>query len=392
MRYIFFAVALIVTTLSLWNTIQYKKYPNTHALITAHPTHAPNYASIQANQMTGREFAELTQKILPRDPPQMDPSACLHILRVHGINADFPDHKLNSGKSILKLLTDEETGKIAWGQPAMLHVRSGVRYPSKPTYWPNKSFPFETHRDQCLAGFAELGLPLAFPIRVDGCDFTIADVLNDSIVSFQITQDELAWTAIAYSLYLPPNPKWTNRFGKEFTFDILCESLLKTNLAKCSCGGLHIASALAILYQANEEHGILTTENAKSLRDHLSSLVVRAISSQDANGSWGLNWYLNSNHEKPPTSMQAATYSTSLDRILATGHITEWLLLLPADLRPKTHVFQRAAEWLTRELRSLSVTDNKTLCPASHAISSLRKITSIRNDEPYKPSHKISSR
>src|SRR5207302_3298465 len=97
----------------------------------------------------------------------------------------------------------------------------------------------ELHRDQTLAAFAELGLPLSFTLQGDGGTGTLRDVLDDSLANFHLGQKELAWTALAYALYLPPVKSWINRYGERFGFDQLVSEMLDRPLDAESCGGTH---------------------------------------------------------------------------------------------------------------------------------------------------------
>lgn len=95
----------------------------------------------------------------------------------------------------------------------------------------------EKHRDQLLASVAEVGLPLSLPVQIDGETFALRELLRDSIANFHLQQEEIPWTAIAYTLYLPPQRAWVNKLGERTTFDELAEAVIAVPPHKSSCGG-----------------------------------------------------------------------------------------------------------------------------------------------------------
>ena len=68
-------------------------------------------------------------------------------------------------------------------------------------------------------------------------------------------------------------------------------------------------------------------------------------------------------------------------RFLATGHLLEWLELLPAELQPDAAVYRRAARWLCVLLGEKPTV--KTLldfCPYVHAACAVRRLVGQGDD------------
>ncbi len=169
----------------------------------------------------------------PKGPYRV--SQFLHILRAYGTDGQLTG-KPSSSQEVLDALLNDNLGKRYFGETPLVQTRNGVRY-SRVLGGNRES---EKHRDQVLATLAELGGPLSRPLQIGKIETNVRAVLDDSIANFYIEQRELAWTAIAYSLYLPPSREWSNRYGERTTFNELAEKLLSSPLEKNSCGGLHM--------------------------------------------------------------------------------------------------------------------------------------------------------
>ena len=181
-------------------------------------------ARLELIEVTARDIQWLDRQI--QLPTRMKPNSSylLHLLRVHGKSGRVEGGEPSSGEAILKLFTDERAGASYFGQSPLVRTASGVRFPTqeKP---PIDDRSLEQHRDQTLAAFGELGLPLSHPLNLGDRPASLRDVLRDSIANFHPRQEEIAWTAMAYALYLPPIRAWVNRYGERFTFDDLADEL-----------------------------------------------------------------------------------------------------------------------------------------------------------------------
>jgi hypothetical protein len=59
--------------------------------------------------------------------------------------------------------------------------------------------------------------------------------------------------------------------------------------------------------------------------------------------------------------------------MLITGHLAEWMLYLPKELRAPDAVLERAATWLRKHLDEMSSEQKlKEFCPTTHAAFVLR--------------------
>ncbi len=305
----------------------------------------------------------------PKGPYEI--SQFVHVLRAHGLEGKLEGDP-DSCRTALNALLDDALGKRYFGAPPMVATRHGLRYSRVIGDEDVKEY----HRDQLLAGLAELGVPLSHPLRIGESDFSVRAILDDSISNFYAQQRDLEWTAIAYVLYLPPRRQWANRFGERTTFDGLAELLLSTPPQSGSCGGLHIVYALSLFVRANQQIPILSKSMSARLSRHLRETVEGALETQQADGSWRVDWNLVD--ETRPVGNYPYPPDSALGRLLATGHMAEWFLYLPAELRDTERVrgaLRLAGLWLLARCKTATPQDVwRATCPYTHAACVLKQI------------------
>jgi hypothetical protein len=278
------------------------------------------------------------------------------------------DPHFASGQEVVAVLTDQKLSETFFGEPIFVQTRSGIRYRDSAF---QRLVNGENHRDICLATFAELGLPLSTPMTAVNGSFTLRDLLRDSVENFDISQQELAWTAITYGLYLGPPMRWTNRYGESFTFDDLANALMRTPLHTVSCGGAHLLYAMTILRRIDSSSPCLSQSVREVLTQYLQQQAMVAIKSQSKEGYWALDWYAKEDSQAPRISLS----DTAETRLLATGHLLEWLELLPVELQPSPDVYRRAARWLGMALKiGFQGKSSDSFCPPVHAACAVRAL------------------
>ncbi len=292
-------------------------------------------------------------------------SGLCHLLLFYGLGpTDLP--MFPSGTMALKALTDEPTSIQTFGKSPFVRTRNGLRYfvIDDPL---GRAEIGETHRDQVLATFAALDLPLNTPIHLKDGTFSISDLLAESVANFNFDQTEPAWTVIAYAKYLPPKKEWVNRFGERASFSQLANHLLAVDMSRQSCAGTHIFEAVARIYQADRTMPILDEKTQKQVYHYLQTKTDQIVRRQEPGGAWNWNW-CDAIDRKVPTTFP--------DYILVTGHILEALNALDSSLRPSESTFARAAGWLSHSLVSQEIHAAEAgswICPFTHAARSLQR-------------------
>lgn len=319
-----------------------------------------------------KELALCFGRISPPSQPHTT-SFYLHILRLHGVNATLPHATFDSSHSLLRILTEDGAGRQYLGAPVPRQTRHGVALVGNAESAAAFERTSESHRDQILAAFGELGIPLSQPLTIGEETFTLADVLSDSIANFHLGQQELQWTALAYAVYLSPTREWTNKFGDTTTFDMLVARLIESPLWESSCAGTHLVSTLTTIYRVDTENTpILAPPTRETLRERLEQFAKCACETQKTDGSWDLEWYRGALRD---SKRILPTDSTLADRLLVTGHLAEWLLYLPEDFGVPDHVIKNAALWLLPVLTAQSVRQTaESICPSTHAACVLKAV------------------
>jgi type II secretory pathway pseudopilin PulG len=294
-------------------------------------------------------------------------SGFCHALLFYGLGpTDIPGFP--SGESVLNALTDEQTATRVFGRSPFIRTRNGLRYllSRDPVFNTDVG---EAHRDQCLATFAALNLPLATPIRLEEGLYSISNLLSESLANFSFDQAEPAWTAMAFAKYLPPKTEWSDRFGERTSFSELVQKLMAVPPSSQSCAGTHIFQALVQLDRADQHCSILVPEVRRQLDSYLNSTIQQVVSHQLEDGSWGMQWC------DAISSSNTGRMTVFESRLLVTGHLLEPLNALSPGRRPPGAVYDRAAAWLTQALNSREYArDDTMLCPFTHAARTTREI------------------
>jgi hypothetical protein len=311
-----------------------------------------------------------------QEPPAgpVNVSYCCHLLRLYGLES-FRHPRFASGRDVVGVLTDQKVSESILGEPIFFQTRSGIRYRDPGI---QKIATGENHRDICLATFAELGLPLSTPMTAVEGSFTLRELLRDSVASFDLKQEELGWTAVAYALYLTPQGRWRNRDGESFTFDDLANALMQARLGQASCGGAHLLYAMTVLWRADASEACLSASVREALTQHLRQQTTAAMRALANEGYWTPNWHV---RLKPGSATRLARDNDDM-RFTVTGHLLEWLEMVPVELQPPPDVYRRVARWLCATLGgSVSgKTRSDFYCPFVHAVCGVRRLVGELGD------------
>ena len=293
-------------------------------------------------------------------------SGLCHVLDFYGLGkTDLP--LFPSGEAALKALTDEKTAIRFFGKSALTETWHGVRYALYDEYSTGVDLG-EAHQDQCLSIFASLDLPLSTPVHLKGGSFSLKNVLAESMYSFDLSQREITWSAMAFAKYVPPKSSWTNLSDKEITFSKIVDALLKIDLNNQKCGGTHVLEALILIEKADRKLPILDDATRSRLNAWLKTTIEQLVKSQHEDGSWSKAWCAGLRDESEPMSPFQMSF-------LVTGHLVEILNKLDPPLRPKQEVLIKAAHWISNSIDSPEIQANGFwLCPFTHATHGARQI------------------
>lgn len=183
----------------------------------------------------------------------------------------------------------------------------------------------EAHWGQALNVLGELGLAGAYRLETRDGPATIADAVGDLVANFSF-DGELEWAVSALAIYLPPDGRWTNKFGVSYSFDDAVVELTRRPLGwGSSCSGTHVLYALALIIQADDESGVLSHAARQAAISFLAAARHGLRLTQRADGSWTPEWAGNST--VAPIAMNA------LDAVWVTGHQLDWMALVRPEMR-----------------------------------------------------------
>jgi len=277
-----------------------------------------------------------------------------HNLRSWTPQAKFVGDEFMSGEDMLRLLTDHRRFVEVFGEevePLLVETEGGVHVRDREG---NRS---SSHHDHTLACLAEVGVPLDHPIITPTRQTTFRAILEDSLRTFSINQQEYEWSALAYVLFLPPISEWVTTEGQHVSFDFLAERIMREALPQGVCAANHRLHALVMFLRVDDrmrsegQDPILSPETRQRIIAYLQDITATLVRNQHPDGFWNRNW----NSERPASSTPTDKVGDELgDRIIATGHVMEWLALAPEEIHPPRAVLIAAGQWLVKTIDELS--------------------------------------
>jgi len=271
-----------------------------------------------------------------------------HALRFWGAGATFDRPGVFSGQQMRGLLTDHRQFVSEYGpdrKPLLIDDGRGVRVRV------NDGLASSSHVDHTMAGLAEVGTPLDFPVVTPLREATYGDIVRQALRDFSLNQDEYEWSAVTFALLVASDADWITSEGQRMSFDRIARRLMRQEMPQGVCFGNHRLHALAVLLRVDEQTPTLSPAVRQEVVDYLCGMTRRLVLSQHADGYWNGNW---PHHGAGGSGPATSQYDSQGDRILATGHALEWWALAPEEVQPPRHVVARAGQWLARTIEGLS--------------------------------------
>jgi len=305
-----------------------------------------------------------------------------HALRFWGLPAEFDDPECLSGVEMRELLLDHRAFREAWGSETKPFLVPNTGADTDLIAFRTKSGKATaSHYDHTIAGLAEVGTPLDYPVITPLGERPLRAALEYSLREFSLNQEEYEWSTLAFVHYLWRTPKWSSTEGQEITWDRLAERLMRQRLAQGVCYGNHRLHSLVMLLRVDAEHGrILSDEMRQRVITHLQDATNRLVQTQDAEGWWDGHWP-GDEWDGPQSQKVDGPFGPDADRLLATGHALEWWALAPVEVLPPDETLTRAGQWLCRSIAALNDNQLKSYYPfLTHAG---RALSLWRGQFPY---------
>ena len=338
--------------------------------------------------VTDEQLAAVLKKILPRfSQKNLRPNYVEHALRTWGGQIEFENPALISGPEMAGFLLD--TGKYiaSWGdvgQPILDPLIDGVSI----RWGPDRTA--SVHHDHLLACLTGAGVTLDTPVYTPRHVQSFRDVLNQALRDFQLDERETEWSVMAFGFWLAPEKinSWHNGDGREISFDLLAERLMRNHKKHGVCLGTHRVYSLMALLRLNETYGdsVLSQQAVEQITAYLADVRDLVIASQQADGSWPPNWTdgVDALAKADPSEKMAR-------RVIATGHHLEWLAIAPSDFHPDRDVVRKGAEWAIRnaiETPQSEIDENYTFYShVGNALALWRKTTPAEFWSKWRETH-----
>lgn len=285
------------------------------------------------------ELALVLAQIVPRFPQkQLKPNYVEHALRTWWLKAKFSDPTVMSGEQMKDYLVDHGRYLASWGEdidPLLQERSDGVA-----VRW-GKDLCASVHHDHWLACLTEAGMSLNEPVFTPNRrHHTANDVLQEAIRDFRLDEVETEWSSLAFALWMAPQKTWRNRSGRELSFDLMVDRLVRGDRKLGVCAGTHRVYSLMALIRLDDEYHILTSEGRQTAWTYLENVRDAITASQFPDGHWPSNW---------PDGADALTKPVEEElfkKVIATGHHLEWLAIAPRELHPPREHILKAARWV----------------------------------------------
>jgi|GEM_PF-560374 len=287
-----------------------------------------------------------------------------HALRFWGVEAKFTDENALSGSDLRGLLTDHRMFATAWGTKTKPFLLPDTRDESAPRLaFRTKSGPATaSHLDHTLAGLAEVGTPLDYPVRTPSGELPLRAAFDHALSRFSLNQDEYEWSTLVFLHYLPHVRNWFTSEGQLVTWDMLADRLMRQRLAQGVCHGNHRLHALALLLRVDVDKELLSADARQKVIAHLQDATKRLSATQHEEGWWDGTWP-GEEWDGPQSETSENPLGPMADRLIATGHALEWWAFAPQETLPSDEVLQKAGQWLVKSIDGLSDAETERFYP-----------------------------
>ncbi len=326
--------------------------------IIAHVTHKPYQLDVtlqsekatvveslynDAEVVTDEELAAVLKKILPRlSRDHLRPNLVEHALRTWGSEIEFTNLDIISGPQMKEFLTDMAKFVDSWGKdstPLMIAKDDGIHV----RFAEDRSG--SVHHDHTLAALTEAGLSLDDTVFTTAREMRVRNIVIEALRDFRLDERETEWSVMSFALWMAEQKtaRWHNGEGRQITFDMLAERLMRNHKRDGVCLGTHRVYSLMLLVRLDDQNKskLITRETREQIISYLAAVRDLIATAQREDGSWGSNWT-----DGAEALAKADPAELISKRVIATGHHLEWLSIAPIELHPPKDQILKAADWL----------------------------------------------
>lgn len=214
------------------------------------------------------------------------------------------------------------------------------------------------HHGQLLALLAQARVRSDYPLKVEGKDFTV----NDLIAVEKLTcypKTELTFKLIGLQRYLDINDTWVNDQGMQWDFPKLIAEEMAQPVRTAACGGTHRLAGLALAVKKRKAAGLPIDGQYAAAQKFVANYQNYAYRLQNSDGSFSTDWF------------KGSAADPDIDRRLkTTGHQLELLIYAGSDEQLNYYRTVRAVNYLANIMHANRTRDWEA-GPLGHAIHAL---------------------
>ena len=181
----------------------------------------------------------------------------------------------------------------------------------------------ESHPGELLSTLAECRIRLDHPIRLEGAQFTVNDIVRQTAYDFD-GRSECEFHAVGLAYYLAHAGGFSNAAGQFVSFDDVMRRLIDTTFGDGTCQGTHVCYAIAALLRLDRGQPFLSDQSREQGCAYLERVAASLMGSQHEDGAWRLDWP-SGLRSKSPEGVGACWG----EAVRVTGHHLEWMVLRP---------------------------------------------------------------
>jgi hypothetical protein len=282
----------------------------------------------------------------PENAATRSPWGVMHSLIGYGV-----DTELIVGRKRVNAI-----GWLCWNGPCrgmrLLHIDGSGNLSVK------HGVGYEGHEGQFLSMLAQSRVKIDYPMRVDGRELTVADLVDYEKRTCR-PRSELTFKLIGLAHYLDSDATWTTDAGEAFSIPRLIREELAQPINGVACGGTHRLMGFSYAVRTREKRGEPVDGEWARAKKYVEDYLQYAFKLQNRDGSFSTQWLRHRANSGDPAR-----------QIQTTGHILEWVVYaLPKDDLDDPRVVH-AVDFLSTLLLRQRNSDPE-VGPLGHAIHAL---------------------
>jgi hypothetical protein len=230
----------------------------------------------------------------------------------------------------------------------------------------DKSFLIQDHVDQYLFAYADAGVSLDQEIVArTGRKFTVRDKLNFTQKGFRENQ-ELGWTLVALSTYVPFDKQWKAQNGKKYRIEDVLRISIQRDPRRETEGGPHHLYGVAYALDQYLKKGGKLEGIWLDTRKYLDKYIGVTKEYQQEDGAFSAAVFHRSMRPRTPRHL-----------VSTTGHALEWMSVAMTPEQLTQDWVLKAVERLVTDLEKFptKVFSDGGLYHAAHALRRIREAT-----------------